>query len=45
MRTFAKINDRGRSDHEHMQNTLFGKPRFEEIMNAMTRSENGINSI
>ena len=25
MRTFAKINDRGRSDHEHIQNTLFGK--------------------
>lgn len=38
MRTFAKINDRGRSDHKHIQNTLFGeKPSFEDIVNAMTR--------
>ena len=35
-----------RSDYEHMQNMLFGgKPRFEEIMNAMAQLEKEINAI
>lgn len=46
MSTFAKINERGRSDHKHMQNMLFGeKPSFEDIVNAMTRLGKEINAI
>ena len=46
MRNIAKINELDRSDHEHMQCTLFGeKPSFEDIVNAMTRLGKEIDAI
>lgn len=46
MRNIAKINELDRSDHEHMQYTLFGeKPSFEDIVNAMTRLGKEIDAI